>query len=120
MGLASIAAKAAATAFKIAGDVKKPVTIYANPTLAYDTETNASTPTWGTIKQVQGVIYDAKEEKPEAKPETVQKTLIVQGADFIGVELTAETEVDAESARWHVWRVKSDPARAVIILDLFR
>ena len=120
MSLLAIARKAAALAMTVAGDVKKPVTVYTGPTYTYDSEQNATATAWARTKPCQGFIYDATEKKPDAKPETVFCTLIVEGADFDGVDVTQESEVDTPAGHWNVWRVGGDPARGIIILDLYR
>lgn len=120
MGLSALLNAAANTAFTIAGDTRKEVTVYTSPTFAHDTETDQTATTWGASKTVQALLYDAKEKKQADNPETTRRACLLKGSDFTGLTITQEAEVQAEGFRWKVESVSIDPAGATIELQLYR
>lgn len=120
MGLANIFKQAAAIGFKIAGDTKKEVIVKTGPDHAYAVADDRTTTTWTNETRVMALLYEHKESKEDADPEKMKRACLLHGADFAGIEITQEAEVQAEGFNWKVEAVKPDPVGATIELVLYR
>lgn len=121
MGLSAIFQKAAATAFKVAGDVKKPVTVYAVRSTAYDTATGQTPNTWTYTKSgIEALLYDSEEQRNYGDPKATKRTALILEADVQGIPVTTESEIDAEGERWKIGGAARDPAVATLTLYLYR
>lgn len=125
MGLTSIAQKAAAVAFKIAGDVKVSATLKVGPSSAYDTATDKSTVTWAHSFSLTDVLLYDREQKqgdtPEKSTVTMQKALIQAASITVRADQVKETSILViGSEEWQVIDCAPDPSNAVLILQLQR
>lgn len=121
MGLSSIFQKVAAVAMNVAGDTKKPVTVYSGRSAAYDTATGETPDTWThTTPPLLGLLYDSEEQKDHGDPKATKRTLLILEADLAAVPVSTDSEIDAEGYRWKVGGVSRDPAAATVIFYLYR
>ena len=117
MSLLSTIIKAAATAFKAAGDVPASAIVRSGLLASYDPAADVTTKTWGSERPVTLIAYGKREDGGANEPKHQGRMIAFQAAE-VDLAPTEETEVEIGGVIHKVVSVETDPAGALFILEL--
>lgn len=127
LNIPAIAAKAAATAFRIAASATTSVVVKQVPTATYDAATDVTAVVYAATTTIPGILYELKQEELEpgnpnemtAFLEGRAKKLLILASDLAAAP-TNDSRVEIAGVGWDVKSVTPDPVSAIYILQIRR